>query len=88
LIGIWNYTFDKWGTTQADHYLRTLEAGFIKIAKKEAAEKSPLPSYPTLRSVYCEHHYIFFLKVDKPIILAILHEKMDFIRRLKKRLGS
>ena len=87
LIAIWNYTFDTWGEAQADIYLGKIEAGFANIAKGTVTEKQPLSSYPKLHSVHCEHHYIFFLKTDKPIILAILHEKMDFIIRLKKILG-
>jgi toxin ParE1/3/4 len=26
----------------------------------------------------CEHHYIVWLAEDRPIIIAILHERMDF----------
>ena len=88
LIAIWNYTFDTWGEAQADNYLLKIEAGFVKIVKGEVAGKQPLPSYPKLLSVHCEHHYIFFLSLKNPIILAILHEKMDFIIRLKKILGD
>ena len=88
LIEIWNYTFDRWGEAQADTYIRKIEVGFYKIVKATAVEKKPLLSYAKLRSIRCEHHYIFFLKGDKPIILAILHEKMDFIIRLQKILGG
>jgi plasmid stabilization system protein ParE len=88
LIAIWNYTSDKWGEAQADNYLRKLEKGFITLTKGEAVVKNLLPSHATLGSTHCGHHYIFFLKRDKPVIIAILHEKMDFIRRLGKRLGS
>jgi toxin ParE1/3/4 len=34
----------------------------------------------------CEHHYIVWLDEDRPIIIAVLHERMDFVRRLKDRL--
>jgi toxin ParE1/3/4 len=34
----------------------------------------------------CEQHYIFFMGTDRPIILAILHGRMDFMRRLRDRL--
>ncbi len=30
----------------------------------------------------CEHHYIVWLDEDRPVIIAILHERMDFMRRL------
>ena len=34
----------------------------------------------------CEHHHIVYLKEDRPIVIAILHERMDFVRRLRNRL--
>lgn len=34
----------------------------------------------------CEHHYIVWLYGDRPVIIAILHERMDFVLRLKDRL--
>jgi len=34
----------------------------------------------------CAHHYIVWLDEDRPIIIAILHKRMDFVRRLKDRL--
>ena len=34
----------------------------------------------------CEQHYIFFLPNEGPIVLAILHARMDFMRRLQERL--
>ena len=88
LIAIWRYTCDTWGEAQADVYLYKIETGFSKIAKGKILGKQPLTSYAKLQSVRCEHHYIFFLTGDKPIILAVLHEKMDFIARLKKRLAD
>ena len=35
---------------------------------------------------FCEHHYIVWLDGDRPVVVAILHERMDFVRRLKDRL--
>ena len=88
LIAIWNYTFDTWGESQADHYIEKIEASFANIAKRDSVFNRPLPSYPGVRSVHCEHHYIFFLNTDKPVIFAILHEKMDLLLRLKKFLSG
>ncbi len=34
----------------------------------------------------CEHHYIVWLDEVRPTVIAILHERMDFVRRLKARL--
>ena len=77
-----------WRVLTRESYLRKLEEGFARITKNPAAHKHPLPSYPGVRSIHCEHHYIFFLNTDKPIILAILHEKMDLMLRLNKILSG
>jgi toxin ParE1/3/4 len=34
----------------------------------------------------CEHHYIVWLAEERPIIIAILHERMDVVQRLRDRL--
>jgi toxin ParE1/3/4 len=34
----------------------------------------------------CEHHFIVWLVGSRPVIVAILHERMDFMQRLKARL--
>ena len=45
--------------------------------------------YPGLRSVLCQHHYIFSLtRQNAPaVVLAVLHERMDLIARLRNRLA-
>jgi plasmid stabilization system protein ParE len=58
LKGIWRYTADNHGESQADSYVNTLKAGCEKIADT-----------PTI------------------LILAFLHERMDFVTRLKERLS-
>jgi len=45
--------------------------------------------HPGLWMARCEHHYAFCLKrdIDPPLIVAILHERMDLIQRLGDRLS-
>lgn len=45
---------------------------------------------PGMRMVRCEHHYIFgLMRPDAPmLVVAVLHEKMDLIRRVRKRLDT
>lgn len=83
LISIWNYTANNWGKIQANNYFAKIENCFDKIVNNKIISKTPLARYKTLKSVKCEHHYIFFLQNNKTTIIAILHEKMDFIRRLE-----
>jgi toxin ParE1/3/4 len=91
LLEIWNYTVDTWGEEQANRYLRRLDACFVHIVAGKFSGKRPLAMYPKLRAVRCEHHYVFFLvgkMGKKPTILAIFHEKMNYIARLKHRLAD
>lgn len=45
--------------------------------------------HPGLRKVHCEHHFIFCLprEAEPALIVAILHERMDLVMRLKGRLS-
>lgn len=86
LRGIWRYTYETWGFDQAETYFDRIEACFEAVCSREALSK-PLEGLPDgLRIHRCEHHYIVWLDDDRPIIIAILHERMDFVRRLKDRL--
>jgi toxin ParE1/3/4 len=44
---------------------------------------------PELLVSRCEHHYVFHLvrKKQCPLILAVFHESMDLMVRLRERLG-
>jgi hypothetical protein len=46
--------------------------------------------YPALRMARCQHHYVFCLpQEDAPaLIVAILHERMDLMKRLADRLNG
>lgn len=36
--------------------------------------------------VPCGRHFVFYLKKEPAEIIAVLHERMDFLARLKNRL--
>ena len=86
LRGIWSYTYETWGIDQADRYFDQIEACCDAVGKDGARSRSfdELPG--DVRIHRCEHHYIVWLTGDRPIIIAILHERMDFVQRLKDRL--
>lgn len=87
LQGIWRYTFETWGFDQAEVYFEQMEACCKAVADGRARSKglNALPS--GVRIHHCKHHYIVYLDEDRRIIIiAILHERMDFMRRLKDRL--
>ena len=90
LKSILRYTIEQWGVEQAQHYADLLEVGFRKIASQKAASRTFSEVYPQIRVTKCEHHYIFYLPQQptssRPLILAVLHERMDLVSRLKSRL--
>lgn len=86
---IWLYTVETWGEAQADHYTKALDDKFDEIADGQAFSRPFLKVYPQLRVVRCEHHYVFYLSSEgkRPNIIAILHERMDLVSRLRERLS-
>ncbi|MCX6972469.1 MAG: type II toxin-antitoxin system RelE/ParE family toxin [Verrucomicrobia bacterium] len=86
---ILRYTLDRWGTDQAALYAAQIEACLEKIATKQAAGRSFSKRFADAFVHRCQHHYIFFVWNNNiPIFLAILHENMDLVQRLGKRLGE
>jgi plasmid stabilization system protein ParE len=82
------YTRRQWGAAQSRHYGRTLAACLERIAAGEAVRRSFSAHFPDLLTTRCEHHFIFYLQPEgrKPQIIAVLHERMDMISRLRDRL--
>lgn len=86
LRGIWIYSCETWGIDQADRYLNQIEACCEAIGNDQARSKTHDALPDGVRAHRCEHHYIFWLIGARPIILAILHERMDLVNCLKDRL--
>jgi toxin ParE1/3/4 len=82
------YTLTEWGEKQSIHYAELLEARFCEIADRTAHYRQFSRRYPQVFVSRCEHHYIFYIHPDEkpPCIIAVLHERMDMLNRLKKRL--
>ncbi|MGK7877907.1 MAG: type II toxin-antitoxin system RelE/ParE family toxin [Xenococcaceae cyanobacterium] len=92
LKDIVRYTIRQWGEKQARRYIGLLEAEFRNIAANKTISRPFSAKYPQVRVTKCEHHYIFYLfpegKSRRPVILAVLHERMDLVNRLKSRLSE
>lgn len=90
LLDIARYTIKTWGREQADRYETKLTDCFAAIAAGQARASTPLRHRPDVRVTRCQHHYVFFLVRNDacPLILAVLHEKMDLMVRLRDRLDS
>jgi len=78
----------QWGKKQSLHYASLLETRFLGIADRTSLSRSFSEHYPQIQVTRCEHHYIFYIHPEGklPCIIAVLHERMDKIARLKYRL--
>ena len=90
LLEIGRYTAKTWGLEQAERYLTQLHQHLQRIADAGTSEKPVFENRADLRVTRCRHHYVFFLREDsgEVLVMAILHEKMDMINRLRQRLGE
>jgi len=82
------YTLKQWGKKQSVHYASLLGNHFRAIASGSVCSHTVSEANPYLKVSHCEHHYVFYIHRDKqvPVIIAVLHERMDMLRRLKSRL--
>jgi plasmid stabilization system protein ParE len=88
LKDIARYTVKQWGKKQALHYAALFETHFLKIVDKTCVSRAFSKRLPQIQVTRCEHHYIFFLRLEgkRPCIIAVLHERMDIVAKLKNRL--
>jgi toxin ParE1/3/4 len=82
------HTISKWGAKQAARYAAALDAHFDAIGSGKAKSRIFLQHRPELRVSRVERHYVFHLNREKqcPLILAVFHERMDLMARLRSRL--
>ena len=84
------YTLREWGAAPQELYAERLEAEFHRISDGTALSRRFSEQYPQVYVTRCEHHYIFYLHPEgtKPRIIAVLHERMDRVARIRRRLSS
>lgn len=85
---ITRYTLSQWGADQCRTYIAAIEERAEALATGQGLFKDMSVLIPNLRVALSGKHYIFCLpQPNAPaIILAILHERMDVVERLKSRL--
>lgn len=90
LLEIGRYTIATWGVKQANRYESALKRCLGAVRKNEERMARPIAHRPELRSSRCEYHYIFalFRGKERPVILGVLHEKMDLVARLRERIAG
>lgn len=82
------YTKAQFGVTQCRNYIEEIERNAEAVANGRGHFKEMHTLIPNLRVALSGKHYIFCLPQHNApaIILAILHERMDVLQRLKNRL--
>jgi plasmid stabilization system protein ParE len=84
------YSVSTWGVEQAQRYEALLEKHLQAIGRQKVRTRVFLDHRPELLVSRIEHHYVFHQvrKNQCPLILAVLHENMDLVRRLRGRLDG
>ena len=83
------YSLDRHGENQTIKYTRQLINCIEAMAKGDGYFKDVKVKKRTIRIKHCQKHYIFGFVRDKDplMIIALFHESMDLMTRLKKRLS-
>ena len=83
-----DYTIDSFGVKQARKYLELMEACAQCLANAENIRYLPEMA-EQVRFIRCQNHYIFgIIQGEQLIVIAIIHEKRDWITLLEKRIQS
>ena len=84
------YTFINFGKRQVEKYTKSLLKCLDDLTEDVGHKKEIDVSGHQVILKHCQKHYIFGLqRNDKPLlIIAILHEQMDLMQRLKNRLNK
>ncbi|MDJ0683589.1 MAG: type II toxin-antitoxin system RelE/ParE family toxin [Alphaproteobacteria bacterium] len=78
------YTAKKWGADQRTRYLVKFDKIFIRLAEQPAMGRPRDALRPGYRSVSVGRHVVFYrILPDGVEVVRILHESMDFSRRLR-----
>jgi len=83
------YTLDQHGEEQVHKYMERLTKCIENLINRNPHVKTISVNEHIVSVIRCQKHYIFSLKIDNrpELIIAFLHERMEFIMRLKSRLS-
>jgi toxin ParE1/3/4 len=83
LKGIWRYSFNEWGETQADKYLSEIEAGIEKLRNNPKLGRPREEVRTGYRSLRVNQHIVYYVLTPSVIrIVRVLHARMDPDRHL------
>lgn len=83
------YTAQQWGAAQARAYAHQIDQVATELAAGQGVFKDWGAVLPGLRVKAAGSHFVFcVLRPGKPaLVLAILHQRMDLMARLQRRLA-
>lgn len=90
LRAIARHSQQHWGGTKARQYIQAIEDAAGDLAAGRGTFKDLSALHSGLRASKAGSHYVFCLvrHGEPALVLAILHERMDLIRRLQARILS
>ena len=81
--GIWNYTVERWGRSQAEIYLRLIGAAVESMAADPSVGRPCDDVRLGYRKYLVGSHVLFYRVTGKAIfVVRILHQRMDIERHL------
>lgn len=84
LVDIWIYSFDKWGTAQADKYLDQLDDGIQFLAENPLAGTKCDDIRKGYFSYPIKKHVIFYILENEALrVIRVLGGEMNLSKHLK-----
>jgi toxin ParE1/3/4 len=80
---IWEYTVGRWGRTQAETYMRTIQEAIESVAIAPRRGRNCDEIRPGYFKFAVGSHIVFYRLTKSAVdVVRILHQRMDFIRHL------
>jgi plasmid stabilization system protein ParE len=88
LYDVIEYTSKNHGKKKVRQYTKALSKCMESLSMGEGFYKEMQTSSSLIRFKHCQHHYVFGLMIKNSpmLIIAIFHERMEVMEKLKKRL--
>lgn len=83
LSSIWDFTEERWGVSQAEKYLRELQAAIERVADDPGRGCVREEVREDYRSYTIGSHALFYLtRTDGVDVVRVLHQRKDYGRHL------
>ncbi len=80
---IWHYTAERWGPSQAETYVRKLQAACTGLCDGTMISQSATHVLQGCLKIAVASHVVYFREDDtEVVVIRILHQRMDVARHL------